>query len=125
MMIKVKRVYDPAASEDGYRVLVDKLWPRGVSKEDAALDEWMKEIAPSDALRRWFDHDPEKWKQFCERYGRELDRHQEAIGILREKARDGTVTLLYSARDTEHNNAVALEGYLLSTNASGHSPTES
>ena len=111
-MIRVKRVYDPPAENDGRRVLVDRLWPRGVSREDAALDRWMKEIAPSDALRRWFDHDPERWEEFRARYARELDAKGDEVAFLREAAEAGTLTLVYSARDTEHNQAVALAAYL-------------
>ena len=111
-MIETKRVYDPPGEADGYRVLVDRLWPRGVSKEDAALDRWMRELAPSDELRQWFDHDPARWDEFCNRYRQELEEKEEAISFLLEKGRQGLVTLLYAARDTEHNNAVALKDHL-------------
>lgn len=111
-LINIKRVYDPPANADGYRVLVDRLWPRGVSKEDAALDRWMREVAPSDELRQWFDHDPSNWDEFRKRYRQELEEKPEAIGFLLEKARQGKVTLLYAARDTEHNNAAALREHL-------------
>lgn len=111
-MIQLKRVYDPPEKEDGYRVLVDRLWPRGVSKDDAALDRWMKEVAPSDELREWFGHDPEKWDEFRRRYERELEEKEEAIAFLEERSVKGTLTLVYAAQDTEHNNAVALKGYL-------------
>ena len=119
-MIQCKRIYDAASREDGTRVLVDRLWPRGVRKEEAALDHWLKEVAPSDALRRWFDHDPEKWDTFCRRYRAELDEKGEAIEILREAAGRGTLTLVYAAKDRAHNNAVALKQYLESTRDSTH-----
>lgn len=111
-MIRTRRVYEAPADDDGFRVLVDRLWPRGVSREDAALDRWMKEIAPSDELRAWFDHDPERWDEFRARYARELAEKAEEIGFLREKAGEGPLTLVYAAKDTEHNNAVALAAYL-------------
>lgn len=111
-MTQCKRAYDTAFPDDGTRVLVDRFWPRGVSKEDAALDDWLKEVAPSDELRKWFDHDPEKWDEFCRRYYQELDEKDEAIESLRKEAEDGTLTLVYAAKDREHNNAVALKHYL-------------
>lgn len=112
MMIRVKRVYEPAASRDGARFLVDRLWPRGVRKEGLRLTGWLKEIAPSAGLRNWFGHDPERWNEFRRRYGSELDRHPEAWRPLLDAAQKGTVTLLFAARDQEHNNAVALKSYL-------------
>ncbi len=112
MAIILKRAYDAPASGDGFRVLVDRLWPRGVSKEDAALDRWMKEVAPSDNLRRWFDHDPEKWDEFRRRYRDELKGRDEEVAFLKEKSEEGTLTLVYAAKDTEHNNAVVLKDYL-------------
>ena len=111
-MIKVKRVYEPAEPGDGTRLLVERLWPRGIKKEALAMDEWLKEVAPSSQLRRWFRHDPARWKEFRRRYFAELDGRPDAWEPIRESARRGTVTLLYSARDTEHNNAVALRAYL-------------
>ena len=111
-MIKLKRAYDQPAADDGYRVLVDRLWPRGVTKKKAAVDLWLKELAPSPELRKWFGHDPAKWKQFQQRYRVELKRHPEALGLLRAKARKGTVTLVYGARDEEHNGARVIEGLL-------------
>lgn len=111
-MIQCKRAYDDPSSDDGTRVLVDRLWPRGVSKEEAELDRWLKEVAPSDELRRWFDHDPDRWEAFCERYYDELSDKDEAISFLREAARAGPLTLVYAARDREHNNAAALKQYL-------------
>jgi uncharacterized protein YeaO (DUF488 family) len=109
---QVKRVYDPPTADDGWRVLVDRLWPRGVSREAARLDEWLKEIAPSDELRRWFGHDPARWPQFCERYFAELAGHAELVAALLARARDRRLTLLFGARDPERNNAVALREYL-------------
>lgn len=111
-MIKVKRAYDPVSSDDGYRVLVGRLWPRGVSKERAALDLWLKDIAPSTELRKWFEHDPAKWDEFQRRYWKELDEKPDVVETLRQRIREGPVTLIYSARDREHNAAVALKEYL-------------
>ena len=112
MSIAVKRVYEPAAPSDGHRVLVDRLWPRGLTKEDAALDEWTKELAPSPALRKWFGHDPARWEGFRHRYASELDAAAEYWRPLATQASRRRVTLLYGARDEEHNNAVALKCYL-------------
>lgn len=111
-MIRVKRVYDPPDPDDGQRFLVERLWPRGVKKEALALDGWLREVAPSDGLRRWFGHDPAKWEEFRRRYFQELDARPEAVRPLLEAARRGNVTLLFSARDTAHNNAVVLRDYL-------------
>ena len=111
-MLRLKRAYEPAAPADGYRILVDRLWPRGLSKEKAAVNEWMKEVAPSAGLRRWFGHDPARWSEFCRRYGKELKSKTTETTLLREKMRAGSVTLLYSAADTAHNNAVALKRFL-------------
>ena len=108
-MIRIKRIYDAPTPGDGRRVLVDRLWPRGVSKDEARIDEWLKEIAPSDELRKWFDHDPEKWAEFRKRYREELRPHGELMDRLRAEARQGTVTLLFAAKDVEHNNAVVLK----------------
>jgi uncharacterized protein YeaO (DUF488 family) len=111
-VFRTKRVYDDPSPDDGRRVLVDRLWPRGVSKEDAALDRWLQSAAPSDALREWFDHDPEKWDGFRRAYWTEL-RDSEAVAELRELESGGEpVTLVYAARDREHNNAVALRAFL-------------
>ena len=107
-MVKIKRVYEPANVEDGLRVLVDRLWPRGVSKERAKLDAWLKEIAPSDALRKWFSHDPARWDEFRARYSEELQRNSSALTKLKEMAETGTVTLLFAARDEAHNEAVVI-----------------
>ena len=112
MGIRVKRVYEPPAPDDGKRFLVDRLWPRGLRKEALRLDGWLKELAPSDELRRWFGHDPAKWEEFRRRYFLELQARPEAWRPLRKAAREGTVTLLFSARDGEHNNAVALKSFL-------------
>lgn len=112
MSIELKRAYEPPAASDGFRVLVDRLWPRGVSKDSAAIDLWLRDIAPSTELRKWFAHDPAKWAEFRKRYFRELDGNEEAVRELRKHARRGKVTLVYGARDEEHNDAVALKEYL-------------
>jgi uncharacterized protein YeaO (DUF488 family) len=111
-MITVKRAYDPVSSTDGSRFLVERLWPRGVSKAKLDIEAWLKEVAPSTELRQWFNHDPAKWNEFRRRYRRELDAHPEAWQAIVTAARKGPVTLVYSAHDTDHNNAVALEEYL-------------
>jgi len=103
--VLVKRVYEPASADDGYRVLVDRLWPRGLSKERARVDEWLRELAPSEGLRRWFAHRPERFAEFRDRYRAELANHAELIERLREQAASGRLTLLYAARDEQHNNA--------------------
>lgn len=112
-MIRVKRVYEAATKNDGERFLVDRLWPRGVTRDAAMLNGWLKDVAPSDALRRWFGHDPTKWEEFRRRYFAELDRRPEAYRALLEAAHAGTVTLLFGAKDEEHNNAVALHDFLV------------
>ena len=112
MGLKVKRIYEPADQADGYRVLVDRLWPRGLDKASAALDEWAKEIAPSTALRRWFNHEPARWEPFRHRYASELDTTAPFWRPLAAKAAHHPVTLLFAARDEEHNGAVALKAYL-------------
>jgi uncharacterized protein YeaO (DUF488 family) len=112
-MIKMKRVYDQQAKEDGFRILVDRLWPRGVSKEKVKVDLWLREIAPSNDLRKWFYHDPKKWEDFKIRYERELKGKQELLHKIKEAEKEkGIVTILYSARDEEHNNAVVLNAIL-------------
>ena len=111
-MITLKRVYDPVSRTDGTRFLVERLWPRGVSKAKLRLDAWLKEVGPSTELRRWFSHDPEKWDEFRQRYFRELDSRPDAWQPIVSAARLGAVTLVYSSRDTQHNNAVALQEYL-------------
>ncbi len=112
--IGLKRAYETVAPDDGMRVLVDRLWPRGLSKERLAIDLWLKEVAPSAGLRRWFGHDPDKWDEMRERYRRELasGASAEAFGQLRDLCRAGPVTLVFGARDEEHNQAVALKGFL-------------
>ena len=112
MTLRLKRAYDDAASSDGRRILVDRLWPRGVSKEDAAIDDWPKEIAPSDELRKWFGHDPEKWGEFRKRYRKELKDHADELERIRDHAPHGTVTLVYAAKDEKHNQAVVLKDVL-------------
>ncbi len=106
--VRLKRAYDPAEPRDGYRVLVDRLWPRGVSKERAHLDEWARELAPSAELRTWFGHDPDRFAEFERRYRAELAAHDEKLDELRRRAREGTLTLVYGARDEEHDDAVVL-----------------
>jgi uncharacterized protein YeaO (DUF488 family) len=109
---QIKRVYEPRAPDDGQRVLVDRVWPRGISKAKLKDVIWLKEIAPSTELRKWFDHRAERWQQFCTRYAAELDRNADAIAKLRSLCTRGPITLLYSARDVEHNQARALLEYL-------------
>lgn len=109
---QIKRIYDDPSGEDGYRILVDRLWPRGVSKEVAKLDEWLKEIAPSTELRKWFDHDPKKFDEFADRYKGELTRKEKVIDRLLETAEEQNVTLLYAAKDEEHNHALVLKEFL-------------
>jgi uncharacterized protein YeaO (DUF488 family) len=111
-MITTKRVYDPPSPSDGARFLVERLWPRGVAKEKLKIDAWLKEVGPSTELRKWFNHDPDKWDEFRKRYRRELDAHPDAWQPIVSAARRGPVTLVYSSHDTEHNNAVALREYL-------------
>jgi uncharacterized protein YeaO (DUF488 family) len=111
--VRLKRIYEAAADDDGARVLVDRLWPRGVSKARAALTTWCKDIAPSPELRRWFGHEPSRWPEFAERYRAELRQNAELIAALRAMARQGPLTLLFGARDEAHNEAVVLRDYLL------------
>ena len=111
-MITVKRVYDPVSASDGRRFLVERLWPRGIQKTKFRIDAWLKDVAPSTELRKWFSHDPIKWEEFRRRYFRELDAEPEAWRPIVSSARRRRVTLVYSSRDTEHNNAVALQDYL-------------
>ena len=106
--IQTKRIYDPAQEDDGYRVLIDHVWPRGVSRERAQLDEWARELAPSDELRTWFSHVAERFEEFRARYRQELAAQAPAMDKLRERATDGRLTIVYAARDREHNNAVVL-----------------
>jgi len=108
MDVRLKRAYEPASSADGYRVLIDRLWPRGISRERAKLHAWEKELAPSAKLRRWFAHEPRRFEEFRQRYIEELRDQRPRLTALRRRARDGTLTLVYSAHDTEHNDAVVL-----------------
>ena len=109
MKINLKRVYEKPTKDDGIRVLVDRLWPRGLTKQKAKIDLWLKDIAPSTELRKWFGHDPEKWKEFRKRYQKELKENKDQIEILKEQQKKGTVTLVYAARDQEHNEAIVLK----------------
>ena len=111
-MIKLKRVYEPPSEDDGIRILVERLWPRGISKEKATVDEWLKEIAPSQELRKWFQHDPAKWEEFQERYRKELDQNQELVSELKRKIKGKTVSFVYAASDEERNSALLLKNYL-------------
>jgi uncharacterized protein YeaO (DUF488 family) len=111
-MIKLKRVYETAVKEDGERILVDRLWPRGLTKQKAKIDLWLKDLGPSTELRKWFGHDPEKWAGFRTKYRKELKTKDGLLGVIRKKAKVGTVTLLYGARDAEHNEALLIKDYL-------------
>ncbi|MEO8855072.1 MAG: DUF488 domain-containing protein [Ginsengibacter sp.] len=109
MNLKIKRVYEKPDPKDGFRILVDRLWPRGMTKEKAAVDLWLKEIAPSTELRKWFGHDPEKWKEFQKKYKEELKNNDQAVSSLKDHLKKGTVTLLYGAKDEIHNEALVLK----------------
>jgi uncharacterized protein YeaO (DUF488 family) len=111
--VKLKRAYEAPATDDGTRILVDRLWPRGVSKEHASIDQWMKDIAPSTQLRKWFGHDPARWDEFRRRYAKEVQQNADLLGQLRSLARQGPITLVYSARDEKHNDAVELRELIL------------
>jgi uncharacterized protein YeaO (DUF488 family) len=111
--VKIKRAYEPPSAQDGTRILIDRLWPRGISKDNAALDRWMKEIAPSTELRKWFGHDPARWEEFRRRYAEELRHNADLFDELRRLAHRGPITLVYSARDEAHNDAVVLRSLLL------------
>jgi uncharacterized protein YeaO (DUF488 family) len=111
--VKLKRAYDRPTAADGKRILVDRLWPRGVKKDVAAIDQWTKDIAPSSALRQWFGHDPDRWSEFKRRFIVELREHSAELNALRVLARHGPVTLVYSARDEEHNQAVVIRDLLV------------
>ncbi len=115
MDIQIKRAYEDPAPGDGHRVLVDRVWPRGRTKEELKLDAWLRDLAPSGELRKWFNHDPQKWDEFRRRYFSELDAHAGELRPLRERAAGGRLTLVYGARDEQHNNAAALRDYLLNT----------
>src|SRR6059058_5258195 len=110
--LNLKRVYEAPHKDDGTRILVDRLWPRGLTKEKAKVDLWLKEIAPSTELRKWFGHDPKKWRNFRERYQTELKHHTDQLKLLKSKAKEGTVTLIYGARDQEHNEALVLKQFV-------------
>ena len=110
--MKIKRVYEKPEKEDGKRILVDRLWPRGLTKEKAGIDLWLKDIAPSTELRKWFNHDPAKWKEFQKRYQLELENNKEQVSILNELFKKGPVTLVYGAKDREHNEALVLKEWL-------------
>jgi uncharacterized protein YeaO (DUF488 family) len=112
-MFRVRRIYDSASKDDGWRVLVDRLWPRGLTKQAARIDVWQRDIAPSDSLRKWFAHDPKKWPEFQKKYRAELAARKDLLAALKQMEKEhGTVTLLFSAKDEAHNQAVALEGFL-------------
>ena len=112
-VLKTKRVYEKPAASDGSRLLIDRVWPRGLKKNNLAIDGWLKEVAPSDHLRKWFGHDPQKWREFRRRYFAELRTKPETWAPIMERARESNVALLYGARDAEHNNATALKDFLL------------
>ncbi len=114
-VILIKRAYEAPSDDDGVRILVDRLWPRGLGKEKARVDVWMRDIAPSTALRRWYAHDPSKWDEFQRRYGEELDAAPNEVAELRRHTESGTVTFLYSSKETRYNTAVALKAYLESS----------
>jgi len=111
-MIKLKRAYEKHARADGERILVERLWPRGLTKLQAKIDLWLKDVAPSTELRRWFGHDPKKWDEFRQRYQKELKQKDEPINLLKRKARSRTITLIYAARDEDHNAALVLQQFL-------------
>ena len=123
--VRLKRVYEPPHADDGARILVDRLWPRGVSKAAASVDRWMKELAPSAELRQWFGHDPARWNEFRRRYAEEIRARPALLDELRALARDGVVTLVYAARDEAHNDAVVLRDTLLGRAAAGSRPGRS
>lgn len=112
MSLNIKRIYEPPEPEDGQRLLVDRIWPRGLSKEKAAVDVWLKDVAPSTELRKWFNHDPTRWQAFRARYAAELDASPETVKMLRDLVKSGKTTLLFAAHDPAHNNAAALADYL-------------
>ncbi len=112
MKINIKRVYEKPSKSDGIRILVDRLWPRGMTKERADIDLWLKNIAPTTELRKWFDHDPDKWKEFQKKYHQELKKNKEQVSLLNEQMKNGVVTLVYGARDEEHNEALVLKEWL-------------
>ena len=111
-MFQLKRVYEEPSAGDGYRILVERLWPRGLSKERVAVDLWLKDVAPSPELRKWFNHDPARWQEFQRRYREELKEKKDAVKLLKQKGKEGTVTLVYAAHDEEHNGALVLKQLL-------------
>jgi uncharacterized protein YeaO (DUF488 family) len=111
-VIKLKRVYESPAEEDGSRILVERLWPRGLTKERARIDLWLKDVAPSPELRNWFSHDPDKWEEFQQRYSRELAEKKDLISQIKQKSRESTVTFIFAARDEQHNSAVVLKTFI-------------
>jgi uncharacterized protein YeaO (DUF488 family) len=115
--VKLKRVYEPHTAEDGTRILVERLWPRGIKKADAAIDQWAKDISPSTELRKWFGHDPARWQEFRRRYAEEVGQHSDHLNKLRAMAQQGPITLVFSAHDERHNNAVVLRELLLGREA--------
>jgi uncharacterized protein YeaO (DUF488 family) len=115
MQIRIKRAYQQPDKADGTRILVDRLWPRGLTKEKACVDLWLKDIAPSTELRKWFGHDPDKWTEFQKRYRVELRNNKEQVSLLRQEAAKGLITLVYGAKDEEHNEAVVLQKILMPT----------
>lgn len=108
MKIKLKRIYEKVVKNDGYRILVDRLWPRGVKKEEAAIDLWLKDIAPSPSLRKWFNHDPQRWPEFQQRYTHELQNKEELLALIQQKSKESQVTLVYAAKDVHHTHALVL-----------------
>jgi len=112
-MIKIKRIYDTPTLDDGIRILVDRLWPRGLSKEKAKVDLWLKEIAPSNELRKWYGHDPKKWTEFRKKYFKDLDMKRDLANQIVQKMKEGDVTLLYSSKEEKFNNAIALKEYII------------
>ncbi len=112
MKINIKRAYEKPSKSDGQRILVDRLWPRGLTKEKAAIDLWLKDIGPTTELRKWFGHDPDKWKEFQKRYCQELKKNREQVSVLNEQLKNGEVTLVYGARDEEHNEALVIKEWL-------------
>jgi uncharacterized protein YeaO (DUF488 family) len=113
MALRIKRVYEPSDDGDGKRILVDRLWPRGLSKKKAHVDAWLKEVAPSPELRRWFGHDPDKWNEFRRRYRDELEKNPEAVEALKKEIGKSNATLLYGAKDEEHNHAIVLRDFII------------
>ena len=111
-MVKIKRIYETPSPDDGKRIYIDRLWPRGIKKEEVKMDEWLKEISPSDRLRKWFGHDPSKYAEFKIRYKKELEKHSEILERIKKEAKKESVTLLFSAKDVEHNNAIVIEELL-------------